>query len=353
MKKKILVDLSILKNPHCGLGQIALNYGKYFMENIDGNEDFDLYILVPKKFIGKFGSKVKYLKNKTIYKLLPFLLPKFDLWHSIHQLNKFKPYYANTKHLVTIHDLNFLYEKKGKKIEKYTQRIQKEIKRANQITCISEFTKQELINKLLIQEDRIKVIYNGVENLTLKKDCHPQGININKEFFFSMGVMKNKKNFHTLLDLMKLYPQYNLYLAGNDKGTYAEMIKKRIINESISNVKVLGIISEEEKVWLYKHCKAFLFPSLFEGFGLPVIEAMQFGKPVFSSKETSLKEIGNDHAYFWDSFEAIKMKTVIDSNLSNFCSSENLQNASIEYAKTYTYDKHLASYFTLYQKMLS
>jgi glycosyltransferase involved in cell wall biosynthesis len=100
---------------------------------------------------------------------------------------------------------------------------------------------------------------------------------------------------------------------------------------------------------MYQHCEAFLFPSLLEGFGLPVIEAMQFGKPVFSSKETSLKEIGGDFAYFWDNFNPEEMKKLIDENLTQFYQNESLADKEKEYARSFSYEKHFEEYEALYK----
>lgn len=126
------------------------------------------------------------------------------------------------------------------------------------------------------------------------------------------------------------------------------MIKNRIETEEINNVSLLGTVSEEEKVWLYANCEAFLFPSLLEGFGLPVIEAMQFGKPVFSSEETSLKEIGGNFSYFWKNFNPYDMKQLIDENLEKFYHDRGLEEREKEYANSFTYEKHFAEYEKLY-----
>ena len=75
----------------------------------------------------------------------------------------------------------------------------------------------------------------------------------------------------------------------------------------LQNVIIVGPVTENEKVWYYKNCEAFLFPSIAEGFGSPVVEAMFFGKPVFLSSEGSLPEIGGNAAYYFLSFEPSQM----------------------------------------------
>lgn len=355
-KKSVIVDLSVLKDLYCGLGQIALNYGRYFEKHYKKNDaDFTLTLLVPDRMFGEFGNEVNYLSSsKKLTRRIQFLLPKFDVWHSIYQLGRFNPKHRNTKYILTIHDLNYLYEKKGFSKFRKHWRIQKQVNRAKTIVCISEFAKSEIEQKLNLHGKECSVIYNNVELLDETIATKPNAIDINAPFFFSIGVIQMKKNFHVLLDLMKLFPEKHLYIAGKEvknqrKNTYAIMLKERIKKENITNVTLLGTISHKEKIWMYKNCEAFLFPSLFEGFGLPVIEAMQFGKPVFCSQETSLKEIGNKHAFFWKNFEAEQMKSVIDDNLNNFYNDKKRIQEEIEYAKSFTTDNHFEQYVKLYE----
>jgi glycosyltransferase involved in cell wall biosynthesis len=352
-KKKILIDLSILKNTHCGLGQVALNYGKYFKEQNSSDIEFEVYLLVPKQFVGAFGSSVKYITVNWWRKHFLSLIPRFDVWHAIHQLSHFRPTRKSTKYILTIHDVNFMYEKKVKKQKKLLTKLQNKVNRADQIVCISNFAKQDTERFIQLGNKQIKVILNGVEQLESKNAKTPNFINKEKEFFFTIGEIKKKKNFHVLLPLMKLFPEKELYIAGRTGGDYTEQIKSIIETEGITNVHLVGLVSNEERIWLYKNCKAFLFPSLFEGFGLPIIEAMTFGKAVFSSQETSLKEIGGNCAYFWNNFDAEHMKSVIDSNLQSFIEKPELSIRNINHAKSFSYAKHMKQYVDIYSKLIN
>ena len=151
---------------------------------------------------------------------------------------------------------------------------------------------------------------------------------------------------------MKMFPDKELYIAGKLGSPYAEQIKSDIESENISNVSLVGEITNEERVWLYKNCEAFLFPSLFEGFGLPVIEAMNFGKPVFTTEETSLMEIGGGLTYIWNNFEPTYMKDVLDEHLKTFYSTSIRAQQNIEYAKTFSYEKHMSEYLKVYNQLL-
>jgi glycosyltransferase involved in cell wall biosynthesis len=350
-KKKIIIDLSILRDLNCGLGQIALNYGKYFRDSYSG-DDFDICLLLPEEFVGVFGDKVTYKVSNKLNKHVPYFMRRFDGWHAIHQLSRFYPFYRSTKYLLTIHDFNFVYEKTEKKRGKYFRRIQKRVNRANKIVAISQFTKGETARYMNLHGKPVDVVLNAVEQLNVLEEKQPAfSLDNNDPFFFTLGQINKKKNFHVLLGMMKLFPEKTLYIAGRDDTDYAQMIRETLQTENISNVHLVGPISHEEKIWLYNHCEAFLFPSLFEGFGLPVIEAMSFGKPVFSSKETSLKEVGGDCAFFWDDFEPEHMKMVIDNNLANFYANPALAQKNIDYAKSFSYKDHIETYFNIYRSL--
>lgn len=358
--KKLLVDLSALQNFKTGLGQVAFGYGNYFKENYSKAEQgYELHLLLPEEYFGAFGNEVKYISSDSwLRKHSKYCLPRFDVWHSIHQLSRFKPRSSKTKYILTIHDLNYLYEFPSVKYKKkQNRRINRKIRRADEIVCISNFTKEEILRNLEIFDKDIKVIYNQVKLIDPSNAKEPT-VSLQKPFFFAIGVLLRKKNFHVLLDLMKLMPEKHLYIAGNTQKTsldsdYYSIMKQKIESEGIQNVTFMGGISNEEKVFMYQNCEAFLIPSLLEGFGLPVIEAMQFGKPVFSSPATSLREIGDRYAYFWDSFEPEEMKRAIDENLDTFYQDPALAEAEKQYAKSFASDRHFEEYQKIYNSLLN
>ncbi len=355
-KKSILIDLSYLKDPYRGYGQIALNYGNYFKENYNSQTSkYKLTLLLPKKYFGAFGNEVNYISSSSwCRKHCRFLFPKFDVWHNLQYPAHFRPYSKLTKYIITIHDLNVLsleYEKTEKKVRKNYRSLVRHIENASVVTTISNFSKRQIENNFDLSGKRLFLIYNGVEEIYKKTACKPDS-RVEIPYFFSISAFRPKKNFHVLLDMMKLMPDKHLYIAGKNNTEYSEMIKNRIIKEGIGNITLLGTVSEEEKVWLYANCEAFLFPSQLEGFGLPVIEAMQFGKPVFSSKGTSLREIGGDFAFFWENFNPQEMKQLIDENLEKFYQNKKLIQSEKEYASSFSYARYFEEYEKLYASFL-
>lgn len=115
------------------------------------------------------------------------------------------------------------------------------------------------------------------------------------EFMLHLSNLQVNKNVDLLVDMMGLLPERHLVIAGNWKRR--PELKARV--DAMANVTALDRVSEDEKWWLYRNCQAFLFPSACEGFGMPPIEAMKSGKPVFLSTLTSLPEVGGPDAFYW------------------------------------------------------
>ena len=117
------------------------------------------------------------------------------------------------------------------------------------------------------------------------------------------------------------------------------------VHPSISNV------TESQKAWLYAHCAAFLFPSLMEGFGLPPIEAMFFGKPVVVARRTCLPEVCGEGAAYWDDFEPHRMRQVVEARLQAHQQDSGLAQRVRQQAQRYTWPHAAARYLALYEQL--
>jgi len=347
--KKILIDLLKLNNLYVGLGQVSLNYGKSIAAKAPKlSREFEFTFLVPSDFVNYFGNSVKYQTPNFFKRHFSFLNSDFDIWHSIHQDSAFMPD-SKTKFILTIHDLNFLTEKNSTKANKKLNSIQQKVDKASAIFSISNFTKHEIENHLSVQNKSIQVIYNGVESLLNKPSEKPNGLTKTNDFLFCVGNITAKKNFDVLLPMMKLLPNQYLIIAGNDESEYAQQMRKKIAEEKISNVLMTGKISEAEKIYLMQNCKAFLFPSLLEGFGLPVIEAMSCGKPVFVSNLTSLPEIASDKGFYFENFDAQAMATFVEQKLANI--SKSFSNELITHASKFQWQANAEKYIEVYRNL--
>ena len=318
-----------------------MNYGRWYGAHAaELLSESEVTLLVPRNFVGRFGNEVRYLVARDRYRWMPALMPRFDVWHSIHQLSPFRPASSATRRVLTIHDVNFMYEKSPAKQRKYLRKLQRECDSASKICFISRFAQEDATRYVNLRGKPTCIIPNGVEDLTQGEQCAPQGVDPSLPFFLSLGVVKAKKNLHTLLPLMERLSDYQLVVAGNDKGAYADQLRRQAA--TVPNVHIIGPVDDAGRRWLYAHCSGLLFPSVCEGFGLPVVEAMQWGKPVFCSDRTSLPEVGGDHAFYFRDFEADSMAAVMRAGLRDFTPER--AEAEKTYAAGFSYERHLRAY---------
>lgn len=349
-KQTVLVCLDRLKNINCGLGQVALNYGRELLSMETGSLRFDF--LLPEKGFPEFEHKARYIKLNLFRRIHPGYMKAYDLCHVTHQTPSYS-FGKARKNILTIHDLNFLFTKSHSKNIKYLRSLQKNIDKSDAIVFISESTKQIVLENLKIPENKIqRVIYNGVQapkGYKQKPNWLPD-----KKFVFSIGQFLKKKNFLVLLPFIKLLPDdYILVIAGENDTNYGNEIAQAVKKLKLQKRVILpGGVSEADRNFLYNSCEAFLFPSIAEGFGLPVIEAMLCGKPVFCSDRTSLKEIGGEFAFFWKNFEPEEMLKVFNLGIDTF-KYDGFVEKQKEYANTYTYKRNVSEYLQLYEDLLS
>ena len=344
--KKVLIDLERLKYPFTGLFTFSENLAQALQKIKKDQEDFTFF--VPRTYASAFGSDIDYLIQNPLQKWVFPFTGKFDSWHSTYQGSAYYPRNKSVRIIQTVHDLNFLYEKKGRpdKIKKHLKKIQEGLDRAEVITTISEFTMKELEQNLNLGNQTRRVVYNGSKVIEYPGFDSPIYLP-QKPFLFSIGTVLPKKNFHVLPALLEKN-DWELIIAGLNQNPYMEKILEEASRFGVQNrVKLLGPINEENKYWYYTHSAAFVFPSLAEGFGLPVVEAMHYGKPIFLSDKTSLPEIGGDLAYYFHSFDPEDMQKTLEKGLNEFKPGIDSQKL-IERSRRFTWEKAAEDYLKLY-----
>ena len=344
--KKIFLETAKLKNLNSGLGQYCFHLGKELLAQKQSDMEFHFY--VPKKCEGILGN-AHYEIQSDFHKFFRKSAREYNLWHCVHQDSPYLPAETSKPLMLTIHDLNILHRYKGNKLKRKLSRIQQKINRAQVITAISGFVANEVRQHMQLGNKEIHVIYNG-NSLTTFEDARKPAFAPEGKFLFTMGIIQPKKNFHVLIPLLQQRKEYSLIIAGNDKDHYANEIRDLAMRFGVIDKLIMpGKISEEEKFWLYKNCEAFLFPSLTEGFGLPVIEAMSLGKPVFLNSASSLPEIGGSEAYYWNDFDAVEMITVFDHGMQAYANDLDKQKRIIEWAKQFSWKESAEKYINLYK----
>ncbi len=345
--KKVLVEMEKLKNPNSGLGQFCIHLGEQFQKLKPTDLELDFYLPAIQK--NTFGEDFHYVKHTTLHKLIPLSSADYDIWHCLQQDSHYLPGNKKTKLILTIHDLNFLEKYKGSKQKRKLKSLQKRVNRASVITVISKFTEMIVRENLELNDKPVHVITNGNSLKVVNDATQPEFVRCD-EFIFSIGIISPKKNFHVLLPLLQANKQLHLIIAGNNTSDYAHRLIKSAENMGVSaQLHLPGIINDENKYWLYKNCKAFVLPSLTEGFGLPVVEAMSMGKPVFLSNLTSLPEIGGMEAYYWKNFEPHHIIEVFEKGINDFTSEK--ASGSIEWTKQFSWENAAKAYLKLYSEV--
>ena len=342
-----------MKYRHTGLYHYCLNLGTSVRNILEKEGSDEIFFYVPPMEAAAFkDGDGCIIEKKWQHKLIrPFLL-NCDVWHAPFQSGRLVPTpHKRIKIVLTIHDLNVLHEDKPQ-IEKTEslRRTQRLIDCSDAIVCISNHTKKDVLENLHVGSRPLHVIYNGTHSL-LSPGCNPAYIPV-RPFVFAIGYVNRKKNFHTLLSLLN-GTDIELVIAGKlDEPDYAQSIKEKATALGHQEkVVLLGPVSEEEKSWYFENCMAFAMPSLAEGFGAPVVEAMSFGKPVFLSSKTSLPEIGGDVSFYFDSFDEQHMKNVFHEGLHRYRQDNMAERIRLR-CRQFDWEEKGREYISVYKSLL-
>ena len=318
--KKIIFDCERMKYPDTGLYHYCLNLGIYLEKNLNPQQE-QLFFYSPASEQHWSKASNNHLTQNPLHKFVLPAFASFDIWHATYQNTHYMPLLnRKIKVVLSIHDLNFLYDEKktAAKKQKYLHYLQGLINRADALVFISEFSKKDVLRNCETHNKPLYVIHNGT-NLLVKPELSSRSYKPRKPFLFSIGVINRKKNFHVLLPLLKKNTMELLIAGKYDDPDYLHFLNKQSKELGVQeNVHILGQISEPEKSWYFNNCRAFAFPSISEGFGLPVAEAMSCGKPLFLSDKTALPEIGGDVSFYFNDFSSEHMQQVFSVGMREY-----------------------------------
>lgn len=284
---------------------------------------------------------------------------KLDLMHFTH-FNA--PLLYNRPSIVTIHDLTLSFFP-GKKMTSFLHRlgyhltIKNAVKKAAKVIAVSKNTKKDLSKLLGTPEQKIEVIYEGVDqNFKKSKSASPY----NSPYLLYTGVWRSHKNLTNLIKAFHIlkteydYPGY-LVITGRHDPVYAKDILGETISLKLDNdVIFTGMVSEEKLINLYCNAQAYVFPSLYEGFGLSPLEAMQCGTPVAASNSSCIPEVcGKDNALFFDPKDPRDIAEKVYRITSEKTLREKLIANGLKHVKTFSWGKMAQHTHKLYNQILS
>lgn len=393
---KIGIDARMYRSSVAGIGRYSQNLIKNLLE-IDRDDEFVLFMTPEdKKEFDELkienslpsGTHIKNCKLKIVniphYSLaeqtkLPGIIAKEKL-DLMHFLNVNYPVRYKGKFIVTIHDLTlFFYPQTAKdtnffKQSAYKYTMKKACQNSAKIIAVSENTKKDIIKKFKVKSEKVKVIYEAADDKAFA--CHPElaalrhagspanaGSRTSREILrltpqddkpviLYVGQYREHKNVKGLLAAYKILKKEidcRLILVGNMPETYMNIIDN---DPDLRDTVAPGFVSDEELASWYNTASVFVFPSFYEGFGLPGLEAMQAGTPVVASKTSSLPEIYKDAAVYFDPNKphdiADKIKLVLqDKQLAS-----NLIIEGKKVAASYSWRKTASETLEIYKQVI-
>lgn len=373
--KKICLDLQPMLSQKTGIG--------YYTENLVKN----LYNGNKNKYTGVTFSFFRRKKNQRliegirykhynffpfysekirfISKFLPistnfFLKENYDIYHSFNSNIPYK-IKKNINVIITIHDLiPFLFPElcKGDK-KKYFDSLVEKIKRVNIIITVSEYSKRDIIKYLKVDPQKIRIVSPGIElkDYERVKDNEIKKVkekyNLPKKFILFLGALEPKKN---IVNIIKGFERANLkniklVIAGGKGWKYEEIFETYKNSPYKKNIQMLDYIAEEDKIALYKGAELFIFPSLYEGFGMPVLEAMASGIPVITSNISSLPEVAGEAAILVNPYDIVEIAKAIENVIKNDKLKKEMIEKGLKQARKFTWENSVKKLEKIYSEL--
>lgn len=352
MKIGIVLHPYNMKN-QTGLGRYAFEVTENILKNDKENEYIIFLKNKPEKLtiFENDNWSIKIIDKKYFWLDRGLRKQKLDVCLFF---TPFMPFFVNFKKtIVVVHDLSYRYIKPEKLKEKIKNYIiflihKYSVNKANKVVAVSETTKKDIVNLFKIKEEKIKVIYNGVNELPLEKEIHtPQN------FFLFVGSIKPRKN---ILNLVKAFVEFKkedkqgfkLVLSGNKGGKYYEKLLS-IIKENNLNKEVifLGYVDDAQLSFIYKRAYALVYPSVIEGFGMTVLEAISQGTPVLISNIIVFKEVFKEVAIFFNEKDYVDIsQKMIEISLNKDLRND-LSIKGLNFSKSFTWEKTALGFIKL------
>ena len=224
------------------------------------------------------------------------------------------------------------------------------LKRSTAITAISKATMEDIVTYYDIPREKISVIYVGFQDLSSFKEAAPEIDKKMLPYFFFTGRVKSRKNVHAIVSAFILFKKRTnadckLVIAGHAGGAYLQSMRTELEKNSLArDAFFVGYVSTEFLYSYYKHALAFVFPSLNEGFGMPVVEAMNLGVPVITSNISSLPEAAGDAALLVDPYDPKDISRAMEKIFTDSNLRADLIKKGIIQAKKFSWDKMAHEY---------
>ncbi|MGN6605138.1 MAG: glycosyltransferase family 4 protein [Ginsengibacter sp.] len=298
-------------------------------------------------FRGKGRLKTTFYNINRSYSKYKIAKKKYDIFHPTY----YDPYFINEvkrPFVVTVHDLiEFKFPHQYKE-ESLIPQITEIISRANRIISISENTKKDLVEILSVPPEKIDVIYHGYNPSKVVKTKNSLG-----RYILFVGVRRGYKNFSRLVEafseLSKEDKDLKLVCAGHP---FSKEESEELASFGIANKTFVIGASEQKLNELYAHALAFVYPTKYEGFGMPILEAFANNCPICVSNTSSLPEVAGNAAEYFDPESSNSILKAIGNVLYNVNRARELRNAGKERLNYFSWIKSAAATIETYRRAL-
>lgn len=381
---KIGIDIRTLMDKHySGIPAYTFNLLKELF-NIDKDNQYFLFYNSFKDVSDRIpdfkNDNVKVVRTRYPNKVFNYILQKIfkypkldkvlggvDIFFAPH-IN-FLSLSDSVKKVITIHDLSFLRYKEffshRKNIWHKSIDVKGLVNKFDKVIAISENTKRDLIELCHVSEDKIDVIYSGLSDRYKKISSDDQKMKDIKEkymlddkFILYLGTIEPRKNikgiikaYNSLRDDNSELSDVKLVLAGGLGWKHGDIIKEYEESKYKKDIKLLGYVNNGDKVYLYNLATVFLFPSFYEGFGFPPLEAMACGTPIITSISSSLPEVVNDAAVLINPYSSSDIASSLELVLKSEKIKEGMIEEGFKQSKKFNWSNSAKKYLEVFNKL--
>lgn len=301
---------------------------------------------------GKFSRQIKFGKTAQYFNA--------DIFHGLSGELPMKWSVEKIKKVVTIHDLIFMrfpqfYTFFDRNIHFW--KFKKACQQADLVIAISEQTKRDIIEFLKIPEDKIRVVYQGCHQ-TFKEKKSTQALdevqtkfNLPERFILNVGTIESRKN---LLNIVKAVHQTDipLIVVGKKTKFFRKVDSYILKNHLQKQVYFLDHVNVDELSAIYQLADIFVYPSLFEGFGIPVIEALFSGTPVITGNVSSLPEAGGENSLYINPESVADLKAKISFLWNSESERKRISEKGLQFVQKFSDENIAENLSTLYDEVL-
>lgn len=320
------------------------------------------------KFNYKINKLMPYGFYRRIWDYFPISFNKLFNTNAeiFHFFNYIVPPKIKGKVIVTVYDMvyktfpNTMDRRNYKMLDK---ELRRSIERSDRIITISQNSKKEIIEYLHVSEDKIDIVYPAVDHDKYSKRFSDLEIektrskyNLPSHYILYLGTLEPRKNIEKIIDSYaklndELKEEYHLVIAGK-KGWMYDSVFERVKEYGLQHKVVFtGYVEEEDKPLIYKLSDLFIFPSLYEGFGMPVLEAMASGIPVITSNTSSLPEVVGEAGILVDPQNTNDITIAINDILCNSDLKKDMIKKGLCQSKKFSWEKSAYELLNIYREV--